>query len=369
MSTDPGLATEAAALRAKLAQALADDGAVNTPAWRAAFESVPRHVFVPCFYGPGGKRIAAGDPDTREEWLAGVYSDRSLITHRTDGGVTSSSTQPSLMAKMLDALDVTDDSRALEIGTGTGYNAALLAHRLGDDKVTTVDVLPELTEAARARLAEAEYAPRVVTGDGALGHLATGPYDRIIATCRVNRVPLPWLRQLAGDGLILSPLGNGLARIRPTGPDSAEGRFIGPASFMPLRQGEDNGVPRGNLSLLDDAEPRPSALPAALLANGAFRFLVSIVEPDLMWQYGQINDGIPADARCWTADGSIAALDEDGTAREAGPRPLWTHLEEAYDIFRGAEHPGHDRYGLTVTPEGQRVWLDSPDGPAWSLGG
>ncbi|MFD9823104.1 methyltransferase domain-containing protein [Streptomyces violascens] len=138
-------ARDAAAARAKLAQALVTSSDLTTPAWRAAFEQVPRHVFVPYYFDMTGQPIAADDPATYERWFTAVHEDRSLVTHRTDGAATSSSTQPSLMAAILEALDVRDGMRVLEIGTGTGYNAALLAHRLVDDHVVTVDVTPDLT--------------------------------------------------------------------------------------------------------------------------------------------------------------------------------------------------------------------------------
>ncbi|MBW1596592.1 methyltransferase domain-containing protein [Streptomyces sp. JJ38] len=368
MTSAPGLEQRTATLRAQLAQRLAEAGELPDPAWRAAFERVPRHVFVPYFYAPGGDRIAHDVPEQREQWLAQVYDDKALVTHRTRGVATSSSSQPSLMASMLHALDVTDTTTMLEVGTGTGYNAALLAHRLGNDRVTTVDVLPELTEAASARLSTAGYRPRVVTGDGALGHPEGGPYDRIIATCRVGSVPSAWLEQLAGDGLLVAPVGTGLARVRKTGTGKAQGRFIGPAWFMPLRAGDGCGTPHGNLAALDDAEPRVGRLPASALADVRFRFLASLVEPGLTWQYPSTDArGVPTSARCWAADGSIAGIDEDGRVTQAGPRGLWTALEEAHDLYERAGAPEHDRYGLVLTPSEQRVWLDAPEGPSWPL--
>lgn len=364
----PGLDEQAAALRAKLAQALSDSGDLVDPAWRDAFEHVPRHLFVPAYYDNSGRRISGDDPDTREQWLAGVYADRTLITQRTDGAPTSSSTVPSLMAEMLEALNITDDdTTVLEIGTGTGYNSALLAHRLGERRVTTLDLTDELTGPARERLAMAGYRPRVITGDGAHGHVAAAPYGRILATCGIESVPLAWLDQLAHDGLILAPLGLGLARIHRTGPRTAEGRFIGTAAFMPLRHSKETGTPKGDLAQLDDVPGRASTLPTAMLFNNAFRFLVGIVEPGLVWQYDLDDTHAPSGARVWSPDGSIAGLATDGTVAEAGPRRLWSHLEEAYAVFRDKDEPTPDRYGVTVNGTTQHVWLDTPDGPSWPL--
>lgn len=82
----------------------------------------------------------------------------------------SSSSMPSVMARMLEALAVRDGDRVLEIGTGSGYNAALLCERLGSENVTTIDCNAELVGAARQRLAEHGYEPTVVAGDGFFGY-------------------------------------------------------------------------------------------------------------------------------------------------------------------------------------------------------
>src|SRR5688500_7514681 len=121
----------------RLAERLADAGVLDDPALRAAVESVPRHVFVPRFYvqHSGGKwSETTADSDG---WLDAVYSDEPLVTALAETAkgsrvTVSSSTKPALMLRMLAALDMHDADRVLEIGTGTGYNAALLAHRLGD---------------------------------------------------------------------------------------------------------------------------------------------------------------------------------------------------------------------------------------------
>ncbi|WP_411081759.1 methyltransferase domain-containing protein [Streptomyces sp. cmx-18-6] len=375
MTTDSDLAQAATVERARLVQSLVDSGDMTDAAWREAFERVPRHVFVPSFYDHTGREISASDAGTRDQWFAAVHEDRALVTHRTAGAATSSSSQPSVMATMLEALRVETDGtgmKVLEIGTGTGYNAALLAHRLGSDSVVTVDTEPDLVTAARARLAEAGYKPRVVLADGAYGHAELAPYDRIIATCRIGSVPSAWVRQLSGGtgtdaGQIIAPLGNALVRIHRTGPLRAEGRFLpGGAYFMPLRRDTVDGVPTRRPELPTD-EGRRTEVPASALADNAYRFLLSIVEPDLAWQYDLTQDGKPAAARVWSPDGAIAALHTDGTVSEAGPRSLWSRLEDAYRVFTEHDEPGPERYGLTVDDEAQRVWLDTPRGPSWGL--
>src|SRR5262249_62311361 len=110
----------------RLAEDLVDRGAAIDPRWRVAFEAVPRHVFVPCFDDEELTVVGGGEPGQRGAFLDAVYSDRTLVTQvapvpGADGlsWSTSSSTMPSLMARMLELLDVTSTARVLEIGTGT----------------------------------------------------------------------------------------------------------------------------------------------------------------------------------------------------------------------------------------------------------
>ncbi len=120
----------------ELAAELAGQGVLD-PGWRAAFENVPRHVFVPAAYAADGTPRDPACPAYRDESLT------TQIARMPDTGMvvpTSSSTRPSLMARMLGLLDVAPGDTVLEIGTGTGYNAALLAHRLGDEAVTSIDI-------------------------------------------------------------------------------------------------------------------------------------------------------------------------------------------------------------------------------------
>ena len=196
---------------AALAEALTASGHLSSPRWRDPLLTVRRHVFVPPFWQdedpgafPARWRMIDNATADHDEWLAAVYSDRSLPTEllgvpASDGRgmhplVTSSTTMPSLVIAMLEALDI-DDSvdgvSVLEIGTATGYNAALLCQRLGDHRVTTIEISPELAALAQVRLAAHGYHPHVEAGDGAEGVPARAPFDRIIATCGLDHIPPP----------------------------------------------------------------------------------------------------------------------------------------------------------------------------------
>src|SRR5690625_874242 len=135
----------------------------------------------------------------QDRWLEVAYEDTQLNTQVDDGTEngtgypTSSASMPSIVANMLTKLDAAPDMSVLEIGTGTGYNAALLCHLLGEDAVTTIEVDPTVAEQARARLASAGFAPLVVTGDGTQGWSARAPFGRVISTQAVKRVPSAWI--------------------------------------------------------------------------------------------------------------------------------------------------------------------------------
>ena len=181
---------EAALLRTAMVDALVT-GRGLSPQVERAMRTVPRECFLP------------GVP------LQDAYSDDIITTDReSDGTVLSCTTMPSCVAGMLEQLDVHPGDRVLEIGAGTGINAALLAHLAGPaGHVTTIDILPEAAERARRHLAAAGYGTvRVIIGDGALGYAPDAPYDRIIITAGAWDIPPAWTRQAAPGARMVIPL-------------------------------------------------------------------------------------------------------------------------------------------------------------------
>src|SRR4051812_18330385 len=164
---------------------------LREPLWRAAFHAVPRHLFVPerawaSPNGPGDGHLIdrTADPDG---WWDAVYSDTAIITQRRDGAAdvgeggepSSSCSAPATVAEFLDRLAIDDHNRVLEVGTGTGWTAALLSHRVGGANVTSVEVDPAVSATAAKNLAGAGHAPRLLVGDGTLGVPEAGPFDRV----------------------------------------------------------------------------------------------------------------------------------------------------------------------------------------------
>lgn len=176
--------------RARLAESLLAGGLAD-PTVSEAFLAVPRHVFLP------------------RESAEQAYEDTSIVVKSdADGLPVSASTQPALMAVMLGQLGLAAGHRVLEVGTGTGYNAALIAQIVGDPgSVVTIDAEPDLVEQARASLAAAGFAGvTVVCGDGGDGVPAHAPYDRIIVTAGVWDLTPQLLAQLGAGGRIVAPI-------------------------------------------------------------------------------------------------------------------------------------------------------------------
>jgi protein-L-isoaspartate(D-aspartate) O-methyltransferase len=184
-------ANGADAARARLAGALRDSGRTPSPAVQAAFRAVPRHLFLP------GLSPAA------------AYQDEALvIKYDEDGLPVSSSSQPAMMAIMLEQLGLEPGHRVLEIGTGTGYNAAVMAHVVGPrGRVVTVDIDAELVTRAQASLVTAGYdTVQASCGDGGYGDPQGAQFDRVIVTAGAWDIAPAWLNQLAPGGRLVLPL-------------------------------------------------------------------------------------------------------------------------------------------------------------------
>ena len=231
--------------------------------------------------------IEGCDPAQRAQWLAEVYSDTALSTQlaQIDPGATlrpltisaSSSTKPTLMARMLSDLGADPGHQVLEIGTGTGYNAALLCQRLTDRHVHSVDIHPELVTTAGDRLTSLGYHPRLACLDGAAGWAEHAPYDRIIATCGTSTIPYPWVAQTRPGELILTEVLAGchgmLVRLTVADDGTACEHFLNyPGLFMALRHTPHRIIRPAELppEALHGARHTCTTLDPAVLADPAF---------------------------------------------------------------------------------------------------
>ncbi|MGW7549840.1 methyltransferase domain-containing protein [Streptomyces rimosus] len=223
---------------------------------RDAFLTVPREHFVPDRVwwparGEDGRYRLYDRVRQPRAWLKAVYlpgvplitqiDDGSVApTGPADGAFTSSISAPGAVVELLRHLAPEPGHTVLEIGTGTGYTTALLAHRAGADHVTTLEIDARLAHHARTRLHALGLRPHAITGDGEHGHPPRAPYDRILATASVRTVPPAWLDQLCPGGLLLAPLDTPfghdlLLRLEADGPGQAHGRFVAPVEFMRTR--------------------------------------------------------------------------------------------------------------------------------------
>jgi protein-L-isoaspartate(D-aspartate) O-methyltransferase len=188
----------------------------------AAFRAVPRHVFLP--------HVDISD----------VYTDRAFPTKHADGKPISSSSQPAIMASMLEQLALEPGQRVLEIGAGTGYNAALIAHLVGNGgQVVTIDIDEDVVGVARQHLAAAGFdRVDVRCADGGYGYPGGAPFDRIILTASAWDITPAWFEQLALGGRLVLPLS--LRQVQQSvaferHQDHLESVSVADCGFMPLR--------------------------------------------------------------------------------------------------------------------------------------
>ncbi|WP_329314422.1 MULTISPECIES: protein-L-isoaspartate(D-aspartate) O-methyltransferase [unclassified Streptomyces] len=328
-----------------LASALVQSGALHSD-WLPTYKAVLRDRFVP-------DRIWPGIPDgTRQNplvdrttapdaWLRAVFSDIPLTTQWDDGnhagdglGTTpsSSSSQPHMVFSMLADLDVRDGHRVLEIGTGTGWNAGLLSHRLGSGNVVSIEFDPEVAKGAGENLRGALLSPLVIVGDGRLGY--------------------------AGGRLTVNDDG------------TASGHFTRSSAFMRLRQQRQNQPPH-NEYLKDqewpaDGDRSTTTLSPAEVGGWLEQFVIGLCMPGAFWTVERYADGAytlwtySTDTKSW-ASADYEPERQEYDVVQCGLRRLWDETEAAYRWWVQQGRPGFDRFGLTADSNGGRTWLDSPN--------
>ena len=363
-----------------------EEGGALRGEWRSAMFAAPRHLFIPdraWYLGDEGltEMDRAADP---QEWLRLAYDDTPVITQFDDGDTpagdrgrtaTSSISMPLLVAQMLDALDVSPGVNVLEIGTGTGWNCALLCARLGDTAITSIEIDPAVADRARRNLSTVGVKPHVITGDGEQGMRDSAPYDRLIATVAAYRVPYAWVEQVNSGGIIVTAFNTmasgGLLRLKVASDMTATGNFCGNAAFMPLRSQRPADLNiKQYVNSSEYTESSSDLYPYEPLSDYDGNFAVSLLMPDIeMRVHVEGDDAYPftcylldAATGSWASERVEARSEKTHAIRQHGPRRLWNELEEAYQWWCDHDKPSHERFGVTITPDRQSFWLDTPEG-------
>ncbi|KOU43948.1 hypothetical protein [Streptomyces sp. WM6378] len=355
-----------------LADALEGEG-VLPPQWAKTVRAVDRGLFIP------GRTRELDRHSAPQAWLDAVYSDTPVVIQWDDGRPgghgfpTSSSSKPSVMLETLALADVRPGDRVYELGTGTGYNAALLSEQCGDEQVTTAELDEGLHLRARRNLRLAGYRPYAFHGDGLLGRPQRAPFDKVIGTCTLRTLGRHLLAQTADGGRIVTPYGESFHSYSFLVLDVADGeglgRFTGNPAFMWARQ------QRGRMAAIADVYHREQGdtgttriNPYDLARDADAEFYLSRKVPGAWPQLVHGGEEAPAEATYWLlADdekswATVEYVDgrDEFETEQYGPRRLWDEVASVVREFDQCGRPARERFGLTATPEGEFVWLDDP---------
>jgi protein-L-isoaspartate(D-aspartate) O-methyltransferase len=321
---------------------------VRSPAVEEAFRTVPRHLFLP------------GLP------VAEAYADEAVAVQFTDGVATSSASQPSMMAIMLEQLDLRPGQRVLEIGAGTGYNAALMARIVGPTgAVTAVDIDEDLVDRAAVHLASAGIeGGELVAADGARGHPSGAPYDRMVLTVGSDDVLPNWVAQLVPGGRLLLPLavrGSQLAIAFDLGGDGLlRSHSVRSCAFIRLR---------GSAASTDFVRPLDALGVALQTPDDGPEPDVGAVASALVDPRGRRPTPVPlGSADVWDGFGLWLALTEPGTCRLLSVDPDATLHDDLLPLASGTR----GTVGLTAPPgaaPGVAVVVPEPSVPEFGAPG
>lgn len=350
--------------------------------WAGAFAAVDRAGFLPAVVwvdDPAAGIVRVNRYADAGRWCRYAAANCPVATRRDE--VPGPTSMPSVVMALLRDLDVRPGMRVLHVGTGTGWVAGLLAHRLGSDRVVTVDADERVADAARRRLHAAGLRPTVLYGDGSGGDPAGAPFDRVISTRGVRSIPGAWVEQVRPGGIILAPWGTPFsARRAPVklvvGSDgrSACGDFLRSSELMKTRR------PSGRWPAHADhvPDPRPASVrrsrtglrPEGLTGLGPYAahgFVLGLTVPAATHTVHHLADGtVTAWFSSLHGDRSWATVSwggdgGPGVVRQDGERSLWDEVEDSLVWWEAEEQPSPDCFGLTVHVDGTHtVWLDEP---------
>ena len=174
----------------------------------------------------------------RHEFVSSSELDRAYYNEPLPIMKNQTISQPGVVSRMSEWLDVKDGQNILEIGTGSGWQTAILSYLVGTGIVHSIEIHPELEKFARKNLKKfCLDNVNVILGDGSIGYSKASPYDRIIITAACTEIPLPLLDQLSDDGLIIAPVGDSsqsLVLLKKTSKEIIEIKNESNYIFVPL---------------------------------------------------------------------------------------------------------------------------------------
>ncbi|MDQ3404490.1 MAG: methyltransferase domain-containing protein [Actinomycetota bacterium] len=331
--------------------------------------------------------MAVDRPADPEHWLSVVYSDTPVVTQFDDGKTvwpevgyrpTSSGSMPSVVAGMLRALDPQPGHAVYEVGTGTGWNAALLAEIVGDSgSVASVEIDHTVAADARNRLDTFGYAEvETFVADASTAVEGRGRFDRLIATAgvHVGQLPYAWVEAVKPGGVIVAPMRAGMASgplVRFTVHD--DGKASGNAvpwlrvGFMDMRT---HRVPPGDFDTLRWDDPtadmtHTDLAPWIPLLADDHRWPIAVALAGCRYDVWERTDERPHGV-AWLRDplseswaSVVPGEDERYLVRQFGPRRLWNEAETAYRWWRRRGEPPLSAWKWVITPERQSITLDS----------
>lgn len=364
--------------RKQLVYHLRQSGVLHSERIAQAFSSIPRELFVTTFLEQEGFAWKTSTPAayTQAEWIAQVYRDEPLVIWiDTQNRAGSSSSAPTVMAMMLESLELQPGMRVLEIGTGTGYNAALLASLVDNpDLVTSIDIEPVLAQTALRSLETVVGPVTVEVGDGYGGVPQRAPYDRIIVTASSGRIPRAWYEQLAPGGRLVMDLQGSLRKsgflvIEKKRDGSASGIFQPHyLHFMPMRSGPYAAKPTRRL--LQQAATQYIVQPddevaATLFSEFTFHWFLQWALPGLTLTKARLkaSDDGPGSAFITLVDGlqktivQIYLRNDEWSGYERGQGGLWSAVLHAYQEWQEAGRPAQSAYSVQWDQQREKFCL------------
>jgi protein-L-isoaspartate(D-aspartate) O-methyltransferase len=358
------------------------DSAESLPAgFGRLLHAVPRELFIPDrIWIDRNPLDRASQPD---QWMRVVYSNSAIVTQFDDGRTewpnvgkipTCSASMPSTVAGMLDHLDVKRGHSVLEIGTGTGFNAALLSAIVGaSGSVTTVEIDKELAKTARDQLTLAGFdRVHTVLGDATTDTFESAPFDCIISTASVHlgRIPYSWVQQTKPGGIIVTPVradltSGPLVRFIVNEDGTATGRIVPMGvEFMEVRSQRTAGTPNDNFNWQDSTADQGTAKikPWLMFSDIVSRWALAVALPSCRYNMEEnkfiwLRDPV---SYSWAS----VVRDNDGrlVVRQKGIRRLWDEAENAYRWWINQGKPVGPDWIWTITPEHQTIQLDAAPG-------